>query len=65
MPDLAPLSVEQIAFFKTHGYLSHGGSMNVNSTPRCGLFARWGHLRGNEKDFRYEIPDDLWKYWAI
>ena len=48
-----------------HSYLSHGGSMNVNPAPRCALFARWGHLRRDEKEFRYEIPDDLWKYWAI
>ena len=48
-----------------HSYLSHGGSMNVNSTPRCALFARWTHLRRNEQAFRYETPEDLWKYWAI
>ena len=48
-----------------HSYLSHGGSTNVNSTPRFGLFARWGHQRRHDDEFRYEIPDDLWKYWAI
>lgn len=48
-----------------HSYLSHTGSMNVNSIPRCALFARWAHLRRNEKAFRYKIPEDLWKYWAI
>ena len=48
-----------------HSYLSHGGSINVNLTPRCGLFARWGNLRRNEPTFRYEIPENLWKDWAI
>ena len=48
-----------------HAYLTHGGSMNSRPSPRFGLFARWSHKRHKEKDFRYEIPGDLWKYWAI
>lgn len=48
-----------------HSYLTHGGSMNSRPSPRVGLFARWHHKRKHETDFKYEIPDDLWKYWAI
>ncbi len=59
MSDSPPLNVGQIEFLKAHSYLSHGGSMNVYSTPRCALFARWGHTCRSEQAFRYEIPEDL------
>ena len=48
-----------------HAYLTHSGSMNIRSSPRIALFARWYHKLRNETDFRYEVPEDLWKYWAI
>lgn len=48
-----------------HSYLTHEGSTNVNDSPRMALFARWDHQRRHETEFRYEIPEDLWKYWAI
>ncbi|MBM3264384.1 MAG: hypothetical protein FJY97_13290 [candidate division Zixibacteria bacterium] len=48
-----------------HAYLTHTGSINMRATPRFGLFARWSHRRCGETEFRYEIPEDLWKYWAV
>jgi hypothetical protein len=46
-----------------HTYLFHTGSMNVRSRPRIGFFSRWYHEKS--EDIKYEIPADLWKYWAI
>jgi len=48
-----------------HSYLTHDGSMNINDSPRIALFARWHHHRRRAPAFRYEIPEDLWKYWVI
>jgi len=49
-----------------HSYLTHNGSTNVNDSPRMALFARWPHYQQRQStEFRYEIPEDLWKYWAI
>ena len=48
-----------------HAYLTHNGSENTGTMPRIALFARWNHQKHLEKAFRYEIPDDLWKYWAV
>ncbi len=48
-----------------HAYLTHNGSKNTSQTPRIALFSRWSHKKHQEKPFRYEIPEDLWKYWAI
>ena len=48
-----------------HAYLTHSGSMNSRSSPRIALFARWYHKRHKDREFRYEVPEDLWKYWAI
>lgn len=48
-----------------HSYLTHNGSENTSHSPRFALFARWNHEKHLEQDFRYEIPEDLWKYWAI
>ena len=46
-----------------HAFLCHTGSKNVRATPRCALFARYHH---EDRDaIRDEVPDDLWKYWAI
>jgi len=46
-----------------HSYLYHTGSMNVSDRPRMAFFGRWGHR--DKEDFKYEIPKDLWKRWAI
>ena len=46
-----------------HCFLSHTGSTNVRSVPRFGIFARWRHQ--NREAIKYEIPEDLWKHWAI
>lgn len=48
-----------------HSYLTHNGSANVNDSPRIALFTRYDHRRRQETAFRHEIPEDLWKYWAI
>ena len=48
-----------------HSYLTHEGSININDSPRIAFFARWHHHRRCAPAFRYEIPNDLWKYWAI
>lgn len=46
-----------------HAYMVHTGSVNIRSVPRIGFFNRYHHV--NQRNFRYEIPTDLWKYWAI
>lgn len=48
-----------------HSYLTHNGSTNASEIPRIALFARWNHHRHLEKSFRFEVPQDLWKYWAV
>jgi len=48
-----------------HSYLTHDGSINVNDSPRIALFARWHHHQRHVPAFRHEVPEDLWKYWAI
>ena len=46
-----------------HAYLCHTGSGNIRNIPRVGIFARYHHK--NREEIRYEIPNDLWKYWTI
>jgi len=46
-------------------FLFHSGSVNVNPTPRFGIVARFSHRRTEDPVYRYEVPEDLWKYWAI
>ncbi len=46
-----------------HSFLCHTGSANIQQYPRLGLFSRWHHAKREE--MRYDIPEDLWKYWAI
>ena len=46
-----------------HAFLCHTGSGNVSHSPRFGIFSRWSHQ--HRAKIKYEIPDDLWKYWAI
>ena len=46
-----------------HAFLCHTGSSNIRNVPRFGLFARYAHKQKDE--IKYEIPEDLWKYWAI
>ena len=46
-----------------HSFLCHTGSPNIRSFPRMALFARYSHKLREE--IKWEIPEDLWKYWAI
>lgn len=46
-----------------HCFLCHTGSSNIQRRPRLGLFSRWHHTE--REQMRYDIPEDLWKYWAI
>ena len=46
-----------------HAFLCHTGSANMREVPRFGLFARYAHKE--QEGIKYEIPEDLWKYWAI
>ena len=50
-----------------HHWTMHIGSMNVNSSPRLGLFARYHHrdwfqMRMDKGGIRSD--GDLWKYWS-
>lgn len=46
-----------------HAYLVHTGSANIRAMPRAAFIARWRHR--DQDRFRYEIPENLWKYWAV
>ncbi len=46
-----------------HAFLCHTGSVNVREIPRFGVFARYSHKR--REQIKYEIPEDLWKYWSV
>ena len=46
-----------------HCVLCHTGSPNVRTRPRLGVFARWH--RTDREEMKYDVPEDLWKYWAI
>lgn len=46
-----------------HCFMCHTGSANIRANPRLGLFARWHYAE--REVMRYEIPGDLWHYWAI
>jgi len=48
-----------------HAYLTHEHSVNIHTSPRIALFTRYDHRLRQEPAFRYEIPTDLWKRWAI
>ena len=46
-----------------HCNILHETSQNTSNNIRYGLFARLPHK--DQKTFRDEIPDDLWKRWRI
>ena len=46
-----------------HCFLCHTGSPNVRNRPRLGVFARWH--RTDREEMKYDVPEDLWKYWAV
>ena len=46
-----------------HCFLCHTGSPNVRTRPRLGVFARWH--RTDREEMKYDVPEDLWNYWAI
>ena len=48
-----------------HSYMCHTGSHNASHSPRFAVVVRFSHVRTEEHEFRYEIPEDLWKYWAV
>ncbi|MCE9589788.1 MAG: hypothetical protein K8S99_04620 [Planctomycetes bacterium] len=47
-----------------HAYMVHTGSTNIRNVPRVGFFGRYHH-KDQQTKFRYEIPTNLWKYWAV
>ena len=66
--DLSPQGPEQftaqagdVIFW--HCFLCHTGSTNIRRRPRLGLFSRWHHT--DREQMRYDVSEDLWKYWAI
>ena len=48
-----------------HSYTCHSGSPNSRPSPRFAVVVRFSHIRTPELEFRSEVPEDLWKYWAI
>ncbi|MCE9590725.1 MAG: phytanoyl-CoA dioxygenase family protein [Planctomycetes bacterium] len=46
-----------------HAFMLHNGSTNISRHPRVGLFTRWRHEQ--QERIKYEVPESLWKYWAI
>ena len=46
-----------------HSFVVHGASMNVRSEPRFGMFVRFQHKQ--QDSIKYEVPENIWKYWAI
>ena len=66
--DLSPKGPEQFAakagdVILWHCFMCHTGSANIRANPRLGVFSRWHYA---ERDaMRYEVPEDLWKYWEI
>ena len=60
---LVSLSVLQVMLCCGTRFCVIPGSANVRDVPRFGLFARYAHEKWEE--IKYEIPENLWKYWAI
>ena len=48
-----------------HSGLCHNGSVNVNPSPRFAVIVRYAHRLKEDPAFKMEVPEDLWKYWAI
>lgn len=48
-----------------HAFLFHNGSLNTQASPRVALIARFDHEDRYDPAFRYDVPEDLWTYWAI
>jgi len=48
-----------------HSYLCHSGSVNVHPSPRFAVVVRYAHRLKEDPAFKLEVPEDLWKYWAI
>ncbi len=48
-----------------HAFLFHNGSLNVKPSPRIALNARFDHQDRDHATFRYDVPEDLWKYWGV
>ena len=46
-----------------HSFLVHGATTNVRTQPRFAIFKRFRHRRAER--IGREVPEDLWKYWAI
>lgn len=46
-----------------HCFLCHTGSANISQRPRQAVFSRWHHQ--DRENMRWDIAEDLWKYWAI
>lgn len=48
-----------------HAYLTHESSLNIRQTPRIAMFTRYDHKERFKTSVRHDVPEDLWKYWAI
>ena len=46
-----------------HSFLVHSASINARSDPRFAMFVRFRHK--HQEKIKYEVPDNLWKYWAV
>lgn len=46
-----------------HAFLVHTGSVNIRNSPRVGFFSRVRHK--DQDAIKYDVPENLWKYWAI
>ena len=46
-----------------HSFLVHSASINVRSEPRFAMLVRFTHI--HQEEIKYDVPDNLWKYWAI
>ncbi len=42
-----------------HPFLFHSASINVNASPRIGVFGRWGTAREPDEDY-FGFKDDMW-----
>lgn len=46
-----------------HCFMCHTGSPNLNARPRLAVFSRWH--RSDREETKWDVPEDLWKYWEI
>ena len=59
-PHQPPLPLREPAHLEHDDHAEHG-----QRSCQRDLLEHAGHQRTEEAVFRYEVPEDLWKYWAI